>query len=996
MRGIDEGGEFDPLKRTEAVLRLEAEQADIVKAFRGRPTQSGPGSLERAELEILTTAWTELGPAPIPNGQTEVNTTPVSGRTTAIAVHPTNPNIVYVGTAQGGLYRSLNGGTTWTPMMDTAESLAIGAVAFAPSDPSIVYVGTGEANLSADSFFGVGVYRIDDALGANPILSGPINPPVTTGIAGTRAFTGVAISKVVVHPTNPAIIFVSTASGTSGNPSGLSVSTSVPPLALLGLYRSTNATANPAAIAFDKLTVTTANSLAPDTTGNRSIIDVVMEPGVPDKLICTVLGTNGNTPPDGGVYVTSNALAAAPTFTRTLTLGAATLDSNIGRAELGISKPGSVATVYVASGESAGSGACTTGGTLRRSDDGGATWSLPLVGGSGFCAAQCFYDISLGVDPANPLGVLLGGSVTGTCSKLIGRSLDGGTTFAPSNTGVHADNHVVVFAPSDSTIVYMGTDGGIYRSTTSGASFTQMNNTTYRATQFQSIATHPTHREIMLGGTQDNGTIRKNADGTWTRTDSGDGGYALFDRNGTGAETTIAYHTTQAGSGSINWRRSTNSGTSWTSRNCGTNGIPCTDTVLFYPPIALGPGNPNTFYYGTDRLYRSADGLTAAAASQRPLAVDSVPPAAPVNQVVTTIAISPQNDNVRLVGLRNGKVFATTTGGATLADITSAAFPPPPAGTIRRAVSRAVIHPQLPRTAFITFGGYGVPDGHHIWKTTNLDTNAGVPAVLWTPTGFGIPDVPVNSITYDERAPRYMYAATDIGVYRSADDGATWAPFSMGLPRVAVFDIAFQEQAGTATTERVLRIATHGRGIWEIAVPIPAGQLTSAVSRKTHGGAGVFDVYLPLGGGRGIESRTGGAGGAHTVVFTFSNSLVNVASATVSGGTGMVASSGMGANAREYVVNLSGVTNAQNLTVSLNGVVDTTGAAAGPVSVTMGVLLGDTNADATVNSGDALQTRARSGEITNGGNFRMDVNLDGTISGGDALVVRSAAGTSVP
>ena len=460
IRGIDAGAEFDPAARSRAILRLEAEQADHVTALRAAAQKAGPSSPEAKELEISTTAWTELGPAPIPNGQTEGTVTPVSGRTTAVAVHPSDPNILYVGTAQGGLYRSLNGGTTWTPIMDTAQSLAIGAVAFAPSDPSILYVGTGEANLSADCFFGVGVYRINDASGATPVLTGPINPSVTTGITGTTAFTGVSISKVVVHPTNPAIIFVSTASGTSSNPSGGSVSTSVPPLSLTGLYRSTNATAALGSITVEKLTVTTANSLAPDASGNRSIIDVVMEPGVPNKLICTVLGTNSSSPPDGGAYVTSNALAPSPTFTRTLTLGAATLDSNQGRAELAINKVGAVVTVYVASGESSGAGACPTGGTLRRSDDGGATWSLPLPTASGYCAAQCFYDIALAVDPSNALGVLLGGSVTGPCTKLIARSVDGGVNFAPANVGVHADNQVVVFAPSDSTIAYMGPTAG--------------------------------------------------------------------------------------------------------------------------------------------------------------------------------------------------------------------------------------------------------------------------------------------------------------------------------------------------------------------------------------------------------------------------------------------------------------------------------------------------------------------------------------------------------
>src|SRR3984893_980628 len=522
LRGIDPGARFDPRARGRAIGRMEAHYRDHMTKLRADAAKGGPTSLAANQLVVNSLTWTELGPAPIPNGNTEGGATPVSGRTISIAVHPTNPNIAFVGTAQGGLYRTLDGGTTWTPMMDSAQSLAIGAVAFAPSDPSIVYVGTGEASQSADSFFGVGLYRINDAAGANPVLTGPINPPVTTGIAGTTAFTGVAISKIIVHPTDPGTIFVSTASGESGNPDGGSVNTTVPPLSLLGLYRSTDATAAPASVAFEKLTVTTAFSVSPDTTGNRNILDMVMEPGVPDHLICTVRGSS--TP--GGVYVSTNALAAAPTFTRTLTL-------TVSRTQLAIQKTGAAVTVYAASGESAGTSAdptCPSGGTLRKSTDGGNTWTSPIPAADGFCSSQCFYDIALAVDPTNPLAVLLGGQSQSTCGKLIARSVDGGGSFVHTSQGVHVDNHVAVFAPSDPSVVYMGTDGGIYKSINGGASWTSLSNTFFSATQFQSVGTHPNDRQVLIGGTQDNGTLKRNADGTWTRVTTGDGGYAIFDR----------------------------------------------------------------------------------------------------------------------------------------------------------------------------------------------------------------------------------------------------------------------------------------------------------------------------------------------------------------------------------------------------------------------------------------------------------------------------------
>ena len=126
---------------------------------------------EAATASIDPAFWTPIGPAPIPRRAPF----PVSGRTISIAVHPTNPDIVYVGTAQGGIYRSLDGGVNWTAIFDSAMSLAIGALALAPSNPEILYVGTGEPNGSADSFFGVGLYRIDNA-STTANLTGPDQP----------------------------------------------------------------------------------------------------------------------------------------------------------------------------------------------------------------------------------------------------------------------------------------------------------------------------------------------------------------------------------------------------------------------------------------------------------------------------------------------------------------------------------------------------------------------------------------------------------------------------------------------------------------------------------------------------------------------------------------------------------------------------------------------------------------------------------------------------
>jgi hypothetical protein len=164
--------------------------------------------------------------------------------------------------------------------------------------------------------------------------------------------------------------------------------------------------------------------------------------------------------------------------------------------------------------------------------------------------------------------------------------------------------------------------------------------------------------------------------------------------------------------------------------------------------------------------------------------------------------------------------------------------------------------------------------------------------------------------------------------------------------------------------------------------------LIGAASRKTHGSAGTFDIALP-----GIECRSGGASGAHQVVFNFMNNLTSVSSATTNSGT--VSSGSIGPNPNDYTVNLSGVPNGQYTTVTLNTVQDT-GGNTGNVSSVLGTLLGDTNASGTVNSGDAAQTKSRLGQVVGAANFRSDVNANGVINATDTAISKSNIGVGLP
>lgn len=787
LRGLSKDRPVDRHSRGNAIRSMEQQERQRAGKVKNTMLLSSVGEASTQTAPV----WSPIGPDPLQNGQTSYTSSPVSGRVTAIAVHPSNPNIIYVGAAQGGVYRSLDGGSTWTPLMDGALSLAIGAISIAPSQPSTIYVGTGEANFSLDSFFGVGVYRIDNA-DTNPVLVGPFNQDNS----GNDVMTGRAISQILVHPTDPSTIFVSTTSGLSG--------VSGSPYKVLpaqGVYRSTNA-AGASPVTFTKLPV--------GVVGDRPVTDLAMEPNNPSHIFVAVALAYGMPASgDEGYYTSTNALDATPVFNKQLSLNAVTM-------KFAINKVGPTLTLLAGSGDLQTDGSLK--GTLRRSTDGGVTWSS-LATASDYCSSQCPYDAPVAIHPSDANTFFLGGAG----NHVLQKTTDGGASFpfpaVPQN--LHADTHVIVFAPSSPNIMYTGDDGGIWTSSDTGDTWTDLNGPGFYATQFQSLALHKVDSTFMIGGTQDNGTDMRNSDGSWFLSDRGDGGYSLIDQSSQTTSNVNLYHTFSSDV-QVGYARfsGATTGIQWVPAQCttqaNTSQIGCSDTMLFYPPMALGPLSPNMVYFGSDRLYCSADqGVTNHIVSQAPL-VAGIP--------ITSIGISQQYDNVRIVGLQNGKVFATVSGaqscgtGGTLSDITG--------GIPACFVSRTVIDPQNSSTAYVTLSCYGLGAGQHVWKTTNLNnlSNNGLPT--WSVSGDGIPDVPVSAFVIDPLHSSILYAGTDIGVYISTDGGATWSPYGLGLPRVAVFDMAIQN------VSRVLRVATHGRGVWEIAAQ--SGATTTALSSSLN------------------------------------------------------------------------------------------------------------------------------------------------------------------
>jgi hypothetical protein len=846
VRGYDPEQPFDIMARRKALNEMEQQEARVSEELK-----------KKIGTDVVPSVWTAIGPTPIPNGQTQTSSVPVSGRVTCIDVHPTNPLIAYVGTAQGGLYRTADGGTTWTNLFagtpasgnppapgagfSKAGTLAIGAVTIDPVTPSTVFVGTGEANLSLDSFFGEGVYRIITA-DTTPVVQGPFETRTNGG--GGHAFAGTSINKIIIDPNNNNNMFVGNSLGGSGlNGENFCCGNITPISGFVGLYFSANAQA--ATPTWDRV-----NPASLPGGGVAGVSDIAIDPTNANILILNQLDFGGGTLPNSGIFRSTNALLGA-TATYTKVVNFAGTQTN---GKFAAYKQGASATVfYAATGES--------NGRLRVSVDAGATWSAVLAAANGYCDGQCFYDIAVAADPGATTAttddiIYLAGNVRGASTKLVDRSDDGGTTFAHIDNTLHADSHALKLAPSDFNRLYTGNDGGIWRSDNAKAAAATVtwfdaNTATFSATQYMGNDIHPTDPNFTLGGTQDNGTHLRDTTGAWTRADFGDGGFAVIDQNAVDPVNVTMYHTyfnqsnNLLGYARVDSVLNASDGM-WNFFGCNGNvpgnGITCADVTNFYAPLVRGPNAAdsmtptphNTIYYGTDRLYRSADkGVTNTLASQAPITA-GVP--------ISAIGISPQNDNVRVVGQNNGGLFYTTTGSAVLTNLDPSNLIP------NKYIGRIVFDPSNANTVYITLDGYtGL--NNHVWKVINLNTTPVIVAAsggqTMGPTTF-LPDVPVNAFAIDPIRTYRLFAGTDIGVYVSENAGQDWSPFGQGLPRVAVFGLNIQP------TSRTLRAATHGLGMYEITLPLPTAAATDLMGTVvTPDGNPVAGIVMTLNGSNG-------------------------------------------------------------------------------------------------------------------------------------------------
>jgi photosystem II stability/assembly factor-like uncharacterized protein len=656
----------------------------------------------------------------------------IGGRVLCIAVDPTNSNNIFIGTASGGIWHSKTAGTgtnAWQPVSTGLPVLGVASIVIHPSNPSIIYAGTGEVYRVDTSNIGFNVWKARGTYGVGIIKS-------TDGGNSWKKIYNRSLSNLFgvqmlkFDPINPDIIYACTTDG---------------------LYRTTDA-----GVTFTKI------------LDKIYVADIAIHPTNPALMLAAV----GNlTNADKGIYRSTNN---GQTWTKITTGLPAGFEGFI-RLDNVASNPNLVVA-------SIGRNASSLN-ELFISNDFGASWEIQL--NSNHCQYQFWFSHDVAINPSNTNQLLMAG-VPVLRYNLI-------TESASSISGVHADIHDIEFDPSNSSTVYIACDGGMYKSTNSGGSFSRINGGLQAVQFYASFAVSPTNPSLMIGGLQDNGVVRYNGTG-WTSVLGGDGGPCAFHPT----NPNIVFASNDA----RRLLRSTDAGRSF-SEVLSSWAFRADSRTGFMAPVAISPSSPNVVYVGTDNLHKSTttgtsgswNGNSYTSATRYVEAIHKTSVAlavSPSNPNILYISTSPfaqyDNDAINLHVNTPPNLFKSTNGGTSFVNVKR--------NLPDRFIMDFAINPRNQDSVWIVLGGYGTS---HVYLSADGGNS-------WINKGLNLPDVPHNAILLDPRNPKYIYVGNDLGIYVSPDYGVTWYDFNNGLwDATLVMDLV-------ATSNGKMVAATHGKG----------------------------------------------------------------------------------------------------------------------------------------------------------------------------------------
>lgn len=697
----------------------------------------------------------------------------MSGRINDMEVHPTNSRIVYAGTAGGGVWKSNDAGASFKPIFDD-YCQSIGAVTLDPNDPdNTIYVGTGETWTRNSVSVGDGLYKSVDG-GSNWKKIGLENSE--------------RIADIIINPKKSNEIYVSVLGALWGDSEER------------GVYKSTDAG-------------TTWNKIL-YVNQKTGAADLIMDPNDPNILYASMweFRRTGWSFESGGsnsaLYKSTDAGATWNKIHNGFPAG------KLGRLGIAIAASNSKVLYTVIEAEK------EERKGLYRSDDAGNSWKQ-LNNDFGI-TVRPFYFSRIVVDPRDE-DVVVKGGLSGSISR------DGGKTFKALGN-MHSDIHDIAFSIKDSDIMYVGTDGGVYRSWDGGTNMEIVEN--LPLSQFYQISVDDATPYNVYGGLQDNGS--------WYGPSSAPGGVQARDWNsvGYGDGFRVLKHPTKniiysemQGAQNV-WRYDVDRNVDKTIQPLSTEGTPKL-RFNWNAPMAISTHKPDRFYMGSQFVHRSEDmgdtweiispdlttndPLKQAQENSGGLSKDNS--GAENHTTIFTIVESPLDEKVIWVGTDDGNVQVSQDGGSSWTNTVSN-IPGLPANTWCYQIEASTFDKG---TAYAVFEGHTASDMNPYAYKTNDFGKTWKNIISDDVVGF------VRNIQEDYVNQDLLFLGTEFGLYITLDGGVNWKKFTNNMPAVAVHSVELQK----ATNDLVM--GTHGRGVIIIDDISPLRELTPEVmTKKVH------------------------------------------------------------------------------------------------------------------------------------------------------------------